>query len=237
MRPKIVLFGDSITEESFAVGGWGACLANHFSRTADVVLRGYSGYNTRWALRVLDRVLSSVDSPPAALTIFFGANDASLPDRSSAFQHVPLHEYRQNLIDLIARIKGRWGATVIVLLAPPPIDEEARLRDPYGGSTSGLPERTNQSAGLYAESCISAGRDSSVPVVDLWTKMQTIPGWQKAYLRDGLHLTADGNKVVFDELVETLKKEGLSVASLPSDLPLLSEIDPRDPLKSFPDTK
>lgn len=33
MRPKIVLFGDSITEESFAVGGWGARLANHFNRT------------------------------------------------------------------------------------------------------------------------------------------------------------------------------------------------------------
>lgn len=71
------------------------------------MLRGYSGYNTRWALRVLDEVLSSVDSPPspAALTLFFGANDAALADRSSAFQHVPLHEYRRNLMDLIARIK------------------------------------------------------------------------------------------------------------------------------------
>lgn len=33
MRPKIYLFGDSITEESFSNGGWGASLANHFSRT------------------------------------------------------------------------------------------------------------------------------------------------------------------------------------------------------------
>ncbi|KAK2393670.1 SGNH hydrolase-type esterase superfamily protein [Trifolium repens] len=55
-RPQICLFGDSITEQSFDVGGWGASLANHFSRTADVVLRGYSGYNTRWVLKVLDRV-------------------------------------------------------------------------------------------------------------------------------------------------------------------------------------
>ncbi|CAN6444238.1 unnamed protein product [Victoria cruziana] len=185
MRPKIVLFGDSITEESFAVGGWGARLANHFNRTADVVLRGYSGYNTRWALRVLDEVLSSVDSPPspAALTLFFGANDAALADRSSAFQHVPLHEYRRNLMDLIARIKERWGTTLIVLLTPPPIDEEARLRDPYGGSRSGLVERTNRSAGMYADSCISAGGESGVPVVDLWSKMQTIPGWEKVCLR------------------------------------------------------
>jgi hypothetical protein len=32
-RPKIYLFGDSITEDSFSLGGWGASLANHFSRT------------------------------------------------------------------------------------------------------------------------------------------------------------------------------------------------------------
>lgn len=33
MRPKIYLFGDSITEVSFADGGWAASLSNHFSRT------------------------------------------------------------------------------------------------------------------------------------------------------------------------------------------------------------
>lgn len=33
MRPKIYLFGDSITEESFGDGGWGASVAHHFSRS------------------------------------------------------------------------------------------------------------------------------------------------------------------------------------------------------------
>lgn len=32
MRPRLVLFGDSITELSFADGGWGAALADHFAR-------------------------------------------------------------------------------------------------------------------------------------------------------------------------------------------------------------
>lgn len=32
VRPKIILFGDSITEQSFGDGGWGASLANLFSR-------------------------------------------------------------------------------------------------------------------------------------------------------------------------------------------------------------
>jgi hypothetical protein len=32
MRPRLVLFGDSITEQSFASGGWGAALADRFAR-------------------------------------------------------------------------------------------------------------------------------------------------------------------------------------------------------------
>ncbi|XP_058100710.1 GDSL esterase/lipase At5g45920 [Magnolia sinica] len=237
MRPKIVLFGDSITEGSFADGGWGASLANHFSRTADVVLRGYSGYNTRWALEVVERVFQfgspAEEAAPLAVTVFFGANDASLPDRSSAFQHVPLHEYKQNLHAIISFIKKQWATTFILLITPPPIDEEGRLQHPYGESPDGLPERTNEAAGAYAKACISVANESSLPVVDIWSKMQQFPGWEKACLSDGLHLTASGNRIVFEEVVEALKKDGLRLETLPADLPLLSEIDPQDPLKSF----
>lgn len=73
----------------------------------DVMLRGYSGYNTRWALKVIHRVFPAVESeePPLAVTVFFGANDASLPDRSSSFQHVPLDEYKQNLRSIVFILK------------------------------------------------------------------------------------------------------------------------------------
>ncbi|KAF8409008.1 hypothetical protein HHK36_005079 [Tetracentron sinense] len=246
MRPKIFLFGDSITEESFGDGGWGACLAHHFCRTVDVVLRGYSGYNTRWALRVLEKVFPAVEETPLAVTVFFGANDASLPDRGSAFQHVPLLEYKQNLHDIVSFIKvffslslflingfKRWPTTLVLLITPPPIDEDGRLRFPYGDNPSGLPERTNEAASAYAKECIAVAGECGVPVVDIWTRMQQLPDWPKVCLRDGLHLTQSGNKIVFEEVVERLRKEGLSLETLPADLPLLSEIDPRDPLKAF----
>lgn len=51
--------------------------------------------------------------------------------------------------------------------------------------------------------------------------------------RDGLHLTPSGNRIVFEEVVKMLREEGLSLETLPIDLPLISEIDPNDPLKSF----
>lgn len=238
MRPKIYLFGDSITEESFGGGGWGASLADHFSRTVDVVLRGYSGYNTRWALRVLDQVFPSVEGgdsgDPLAVTVFFGANDAALPDRVSGFQHVPLDEYQHNVHSIVAHLKKQWPKTHILLITPPPIDEDARLRHPFVENPSGLPERTNEAAGAYAKACVSVARECGVPVVDLWTKMQQLSNWGNVCLRDGLHLTESGNRVVFEEVVITLKNEGVSLENLPVDLPVLAEIDPNDPLKAFP---
>ncbi|KAF4393067.1 hypothetical protein F8388_012576 [Cannabis sativa] len=240
MRPKFYLFGDSITEESFGDGGWGASLANHFSRTVDVVLRGYSGYNTRWALKVIENVFpaangcgDSSSESPLAVTVFFGANDACLPDRSSAFQHVPLDEYKRNLHSIVLFLKKRWPTTRIILITPPPIDEEGRLRHPYVENLTNEPERTNEAAGAYAKACVSVAGECGISVIDLWTKIHHFPHWKKSCLRDGLHLTPSGNRIVFDEVVRKLMEEGLSLDTLRIDLPLISEIDPNDPLKSF----
>ncbi|KAF5742329.1 GDSL esterase/lipase [Tripterygium wilfordii] len=236
MRPKIYLFGDSITEESFN-DGWGSSLATHFGRTFDIVLRGYSGYNTRWVLKVLDRIFPSVkggdDEAPKAITVFFGANDASVPDGYSAFQHVPLDEYKQNLHSIVSFFKKQWPGTLVILITPPPIDEEARLCNPYIENPLTLPERTNDAAGSYAKACVEVAGECRCPVIDLWTKMQQFTDWKKAYLSDGLHLTKSGNKVVFEEVLAKLKEEGISLETMPFDLPLFHEIDPKDPLKVF----
>ncbi|KAA8519695.1 hypothetical protein F0562_013860 [Nyssa sinensis] len=238
MRPKIYLFGDSITEESFGDGAWGASLAHHFSRTLDVVLRGYSGYNTRWALRVVNRVFppeTAVGSggAPLAIMLFFGANDACLPDRCSAFQHVPVDEYKQNLHAIVGFFKNRWPTTQVVLITPPPIDEVGRLLHPFVENTLGLPERTNEAAGVYAKACVAVAVECGIPVVDLWTRMQQFPEWQKSFLRDGLHLTQGGNRIVFEEVIGKLGETGLSLETLPVDLPLITEIEPNEPLKAF----
>ncbi|KAK6797422.1 hypothetical protein RDI58_005124 [Solanum bulbocastanum] len=237
MRPKIYLFGDSITEMSFDEGGWGASLVKHFNRTVDLVLRGYSGYNTRWALKVLEKVFPATEKSesesPLAVTVFFGANDASLADRYSAFQHVPLEEFKHNLHSIVAFLKGRWPTTEVILISPPPIDEPSRLLYPYAENKLGLPERTNEAAGNYAKACLAVAAECGVSAIDLWTRMQQIPGWQTACLSDGLHLTQTGNKIVFEEVLEALKKKGLSLETLPVDLPQINDVDPNDPLKSF----
>ncbi|EER89226.1 hypothetical protein BDA96_10G051800 [Sorghum bicolor] len=235
MRPSIVLFGDSITEEAFGEGGWGASLANHYSRSADVVLRGYSGYNTRWAARVAGRAVASIAGPVSAVTVFFGANDAALPDRACALQHVPLAEYKDNLRAICALLKKRWPSVVVILITPPPVDEDGRLRYPYAHDFSGLPERTNAAAGLYAKACLEVARQCGLRAIDVWSRMQRFHGWEKSFLRDGLHLTPRGNRVLFEEVVFALKDANLSLEALPADLPLFGDMDPDNPAKSFED--
>lgn len=84
IRPQWVLFGDSITQRGFSPNGWAGLLADAYQRRIDIVNRGYSGFNTKWAVPLLDRVFpaQSKDSVQLA-TVFFGANDAALPDATS----------------------------------------------------------------------------------------------------------------------------------------------------------
>nr|XP_023889500.1 GDSL esterase/lipase CPRD49-like [Quercus suber] len=67
-RPQFVLFGSSIVQLSFSHGGWGAILSDIYARKADILLRGYFGWNSRRALQVLNQVFPKV--------LYFYAQDA-----------------------------------------------------------------------------------------------------------------------------------------------------------------
>eukprot|EP00966_Prymnesium_polylepis_P324028 7380139-Prymnesium_polylepis.1 len=144
IRPDFVLFGDSITQFSFQPGGWGAELANKYSRTADITLRGYSGYNTKWAALLLPTVFPPERSAPALVTVLLGANDANRPPPlhlnppGASRQHVPLGEYTDNLQKIVAAIRACGdGSARILLITPPPVDEHAWLA--WNQREKGLP--------------------------------------------------------------------------------------------------
>ncbi|GAV58378.1 Lipase_GDSL domain-containing protein [Cephalotus follicularis] len=237
MRPQIVLFGDSITEQSFRSGGWGAELANTYSRKADVFVRGYGGYNTKWALFLLHHIFPlACTKPPVAVTIFFGANDAALQGRTSERQHVPVEEYKENLKKMVQHLKGCSTTMLVVLITPPPVDEEGRreyARSLYGEKAMKLPERTNEVTGTYARHCVELAKELGLRSIDLWSKMQETEGWQQKFLSDGLHLTAEGNAVVHREVVKVFSEAWLYAAEMPNDFPHHSEIDGNDPEKAF----
>uniref|UniRef100_A0A8C0W7F5 Isoamyl acetate-hydrolyzing esterase 1 homolog n=1 Tax=Castor canadensis TaxID=51338 RepID=A0A8C0W7F5_CASCN len=125
--PRVVLFGDSITQFSFQKGGWGASLADSLVRKCDVLNRGFSGYNTRWAKIILPRLIrmgSSLDSP-VAVTIFFGANDSALKAENPK-QHIPLAEYVSNLKSMVRYLRSVGiPQDRVILITPPPLCESA----------------------------------------------------------------------------------------------------------------
>ena len=102
-RPRVVFFGDSITERGWDVdySGWLANLGHWWSRRLDVVNRGLSGYNTTWSRQIIDQWI--LDEPIDFLFLFFGENDGVTV--TSSQQHVPLEEYRDNLHFIISRVR------------------------------------------------------------------------------------------------------------------------------------
>lgn len=100
-RKRVVMFGDSITQHGFnSEYGWVASLADWWTCRIDVINRGFSGYNTKWALKMIDTVV--IPEHPDLVFIFFGANDAV---DESEMQHVSLVTYRSNLIKIITKLK------------------------------------------------------------------------------------------------------------------------------------
>lgn len=108
-RPRLVLLGDSITQQSFSVErqGWGAALADLYQQKVDVINRGASGYNTRWTLPLMESLIPASEGAPLATIVFFGANDAVEPGLLGTYsrQHVPVDEYEQNLVKIVAYIR------------------------------------------------------------------------------------------------------------------------------------
>jgi lysophospholipase L1-like esterase len=111
-RPSIILFGDSITQQGFRGSsastslGWVSLLSNAYTRRADLLNRGYSGYNTRHVLDILPAVFGECGQDNVLMvTVFFGANDASLFRNGENCQHVPIDEYEDNLRKIVTTIR------------------------------------------------------------------------------------------------------------------------------------
>eukprot|EP01064_Diplonema_japonicum_P035921 TRINITY_DN7914_c0_g1_i3.p1 TRINITY_DN7914_c0_g1~~TRINITY_DN7914_c0_g1_i3.p1 ORF type:complete len:244 (+),score=37.50 TRINITY_DN7914_c0_g1_i3:226-957(+) len=200
---EVVLFGDSITQQSFSVGGWGARLADYFQRRADVMNRGFSGYNTAWALRVMDGMFKKM-SKVELVIVFFGANDGVKDGMGpTSRQFVPVEKYGENLEKIVQEIRSQAGSeTRILLLTPPP--------------TTRTDERINDNTKRYAVQAGKTAAKLGLPSLDLHTNMTALPDWE-GFFRDGLHLSPKGNEVVYDLLISAVEAAypDLAVARCP----------------------
>ncbi|KAL8504808.1 hypothetical protein ACS0TY_016121 [Phlomoides rotata] len=203
-RPKLVLFGSSMVQTSFKVGGWGSIFADLYTRKADVKLRGYSGWNTRMALKVLDQVFpKGAAVQPSLVIVNFGGDDATNPHPSGLGAHVPLLEYIDNMRKIIMHLKSLSDRTRIICLSSPPVNE-AKVREIFGNMFDDQ-ARTNENCRVYSEALVKLCQEMNVEAINLWTAIREKDDWANAYLTDGIHLSSEGSKVVVEEILKTLK--------------------------------
>ncbi|KAH6676646.1 SGNH hydrolase-type esterase domain-containing protein, partial [Halenospora varia] len=200
----------------------GAELQTAYVRRLDVINRGFSGYNTDNALTVLDKILPTPQQARIKfLTVWFGANDCARA-KKPLDQNVPIERFRSNLKAIVTHPAVVAHAPNIIFLTQPPI-EETMLTDTahqLGWDTTKVSQVADSQK--YANVVKEVGQEEGIVVVDVWSKFMELAGWQEgailpgakeggkndilsSLLSDGLHLTSKGYKVIFEELLETLK--------------------------------
>ena len=217
MPAQFLLFGDSITQRSFGEDnqpGWGSLLAHTFQRQVDIINRGLSGYNTTHALQVSPFIITpSTTKHTKLFTVFFGANDAALEHISP--QHIPLNEYKSNLITIVEQIKAVRASPSIplIVITPPPVDEGAWFAQcKITNNAQTLPNRTNSAAKAYGEAAKDAFKTSQYlsENVFICDSFDALGGNDDNYIRhlnDGLHLSGSGNVALYDALIKVIVDE------------------------------
>ncbi len=170
-------------------------MTDHFQRRADIIHRGFSGYNTRWAKSLLPSLVDK-SNVPDTIFIFFGANDAA----ANLLQHVPVAEYKDNLVAMCCYLLDLgMSSSSIILLTPPPADEKA------WAAISDVPgDCMFTRAQTYAHAVCEVAQSLGVRVINVFDAIAQKENW-KEYLSDGLHLNSPGNNVVADKVIDVLE--------------------------------
>lgn len=148
---------------------------------------------------------------PTLVTLFWGANDSTLPDGDARSAAVDSEQYRRNLIELITMLKGASGCVNdqlrVIVISPPQTDGD------WWGQVSqqrwNLPKPPRTRALAFTQPYVEAARAAAghhasphVAFVDAWS----ITSDTKAMLCDGLHLSARGNRELFHAVINCVKQ-------------------------------
>ncbi|KAL2337751.1 hypothetical protein Fmac_012197 [Flemingia macrophylla] len=206
VRPQFVLFGSSIVEFSYSNEGWGATLANLYARKADVILRGYAGWNSRRALQVLDKIFpKDATIQPSLVIVYFGGNDSTHPHPSGHGFHVPLQEYIENMRKIAIHLLVHFHATFLAFSTHDMKKQKVLYLKDFN-DLLGQFRRTNESCRVYSEACLELCREMNVKAIDLWSALQQRHDRLDVCFTDGIHLSSEGSKIVAKEILKVLRE-------------------------------
>ncbi|OWZ62755.1 hypothetical protein AYX14_01750 [Cryptococcus neoformans] len=213
---QIVLIGDSLTQFALGEKGFAVQLANHFQRQFDVVVRGFSGYNSRWVLEMARLFMPELKRIRLAV-VLLGTNDALLPPEPRA---IDPESYKANIAKIVSLVPL---SAKIILVSPPPYSLKGKAKDLGLEYYPGInldrdPVHSllyNLKARELADNLNEAGdRKGNVAFCDIRTPMEKAAledspddleeGLFK-YLRDGVHLSPDGYQCMYETLLHVIK--------------------------------
>eukprot|EP00795_Rhopilema_esculentum_P016604 gene16604-8031_t len=199
--PKVLLFGDSLTQRGFHDGGWAIKLMEYFERKCDFLNRGFSGYTSRMCRVILPNLLhrdGHKNESLYAATILIGTNDAVLEDKDD--RAVPLDEYKDNVKYIISKIES-YGVPRerIILVTPPPMDIAAWTG--YAREKDFAVAFSEEKLAPYVNACLTIADEMNMRRVNLWEDMLKKEDWRE-FFNDGLHFNNKGHMFVFQELKE-----------------------------------
>lgn len=191
-------------------------------------------------MKILPHVIPSpAEARIRLLVIFFGANDASLPEAENK-QHVPLEEYLSNIEAITTHPTVTAHNPKILLVAPPPIEEHLIWANDAAQGRKAV-SRKNAVVKQYAEAVVALGGKLGLPVIDLWATFMAKTGWKQEdwregqpivgsleveqnpklveLLYDGLHFNPAGYQLMLDEFLKVVRETMPELA--PESLPLL----------------
>jgi lysophospholipase L1-like esterase len=170
-----------------------------------VVNKGFSGNNTRDALRRLDT--SVLPLRPEHAVVYFGMNDAM-----NSGNLIPLDAYAANLRALVQRLQANGAKTVALVTLNPVIVPYVRARHPAHPQK----DRLQEWLAAYDEAVRALASETKCPLVDLRAIVEQHGGAtpsaaclirceQNGGGRDGVHLTPAAYTLLGQAVFETLK--------------------------------
>lgn len=200
---KIITLGDSITkgvrsgvtaEQTFAtlvqVG------LQKVGVAAEVTNVGIGGERTDQALARLEKDI--IAQQPHIVTIMYGTND-SYVDIGKSEPRLTAHEYRDNLVQLVERLR-RAGIQPVLMTEP---------RWGAAAKANGAGEHPNVRLEKYVQECREVAKELSVPLVDhyaYWTEKEKAGQDLGAWTTDQCHPNPQGHEEMAGLIVPVVEE-------------------------------
>ncbi|KAJ9124459.1 hypothetical protein QFC24_003249 [Naganishia onofrii] len=217
--PQIVVTGDSISQQAFKIGGYGAALVDAYQGKADIINRGMGGYNSQQLLNKFKDDFQWPNGEVKICIVHIGTNDAT----THGIQHVPADDFKQNVKATLKFLQETQPNAKVILLTPSTVDMAAWTAF---GREQGIPSefsdnRSPEAAKQIRDVVLDVAKEADVGVVDAWKLHDDAVNRgdlkTSELFTDGLHYSERGYAYVNKALLQLISTHypSLSPESMP----------------------